>query len=569
MVSLTSIDMFAQNPLNIPPVLTGSSFNLKIQSGSQNFYSGKNTPTLGINSVWMAPTIIVYKGDSVTLNVKNTLNIKTTMHWHGLHVAAFNDGGPHQIIQPSATWSPSFKIRNNAATYWYHPHGAGQTDPQVSKGLSGFLIVKDSQEAALNLPRTYGIDDIPLNIQSKAFDDLQQIAIATESDTAIFINGTLHAYFNSPAQVIRFRLLNGSSLRTYNLGLSNGQKFYQIATDGGMLDSSIVLTRLILSPGERAEILINFAGLSGQTIYLKSYASELPKGIYGANQIGMGKDTIAEYGTNFLNGSDFNLMELRIVAQTTNPITTVPTALIPFIPLNKNFVTNSRTIEFDTIRLLQNDLPNLSEGPFAMNKRSFDMDSINEVIYLNTTEIWTLVNNTLVAHPFHIHDVQFNIIKKNGMEPSSSEKGWKDVVLVMPKDSVKFITRFEDFANNKVPYMYHCHLLHHEDDGMMGSFLVIDTARLTSIKNIQKSTMKIEAFPNPSNNIWTIDGSAPNKIILVEVFNILGKSIFSLSPSQQSNKISFNISNEELPCGMYFLKLTSLTTSQTIHLIKI
>lgn len=129
----------AQNLLIIPPALTGTSFNLNVQSGIQSFYTGINTPTYGINGPWMAPTIIVNKGDSITLNVINGLNVKTTMHWHGLHVAPENDGGPHQIIQPSTSWSPSFKIRNQAGTFWYHPHGAGQTDLQVSKGLAGFL----------------------------------------------------------------------------------------------------------------------------------------------------------------------------------------------------------------------------------------------------------------------------------------------------------------------------------------------------------------------------------------------------------------------------------------------
>ena len=136
----------SQNPLNIPPSMTGSNFDLTIQSGTSTFYTGKNTPTYGINGVWLAPTIIVNKDDSITLNVRNNLSVKSTLHWHGLHVAPQNDGGPHQIILPNTTWSPSFKVRNNAGTFWYHPHGAGQTDPQVSKGLAGFFIIKDAQE---------------------------------------------------------------------------------------------------------------------------------------------------------------------------------------------------------------------------------------------------------------------------------------------------------------------------------------------------------------------------------------------------------------------------------------
>jgi blue copper oxidase len=314
----------SQNPLVIPQSITGTNFNLNVQSGTKIFYGTTPTPTYGINGAFLSPTIIVNKGDSITLNVINNLNINTTMHWHGLHVSAMNDGGPHQIINPSTTWSPSFKVRNNASTFWYHPHGANQTEQQVSKGLAGLFIVKDSAEAALVLPRTYGVDDIPIIVQNKAFDGLQQIAIATDMDTAIFVNGTLNPYFNAPAQVIRFRLLNGSSLRTYNFGLSNGQTFYQIATDGGLLDTSLALTRLILSPGERAEILVNFSGMQSQTIFLKSFASELPNGIYGADSVG-GANTIHDYYDNFLNGADFNLLQINVVAQTGSPVTTLQT----------------------------------------------------------------------------------------------------------------------------------------------------------------------------------------------------------------------------------------------------
>ncbi|MBA3828309.1 MAG: multicopper oxidase domain-containing protein [Taibaiella sp.] len=525
-VSFISINSFAQNVLNIPPALTGTSFNLNIQSGSQVFYTGTTTPTYGINGPWMSPTIIVNRGDSVTLNVINHLPVKTTMHWHGLHVAPQNDGGPNQIINPGTTWSPTFKIRNNASTYWYHPHGAGQTDPQVSKGLAGILIVHDSAELALNIPHTYGIDDVPLIIQTKAFDVLQQIAIATDMDTAIFVNGTLNPYYNTPAQVIRFRLLNGSSMRSYDLGLSNGQIIYQIGTDGGLLDTPIALTRLLLSPGERAEILINFSAMTGQTVYLKSFASELPTGIYGAHTIGSGRDTIPEYTTNLLNGTDFNLLKLKIVAATSSPVTSIPPYLVPLIPYLPSAATNTRTIVLDTIRLLPGEIPNRAEGPFGMNNRSFDMDTINETVYLNTTEIWTIKNNTLIAHPFHIHNVQFNIIEEHGIALPAKKRGWKDVLLVMPMDSIKFLTRFETFANPAIPYMYHCHLLHHEDDGMMGQFVVMDGS--TSTQEINNKPDDLIIYPNPTSgllNIQTKKVLANNNII--NIYNTTGQLIYT------------------------------------------
>lgn len=556
-----SVFVQAQNPLVIPPLLTGTNFNLTVQSGTQTFYGSTPTPTYGINGAFMSPTIIVNKGDSITLNVINNLTVKTTMHWHGLHVSAMNDGGPHQEIMPSTTWSPSFKVRNNASTFWYHPHGAGQTEQQVSKGLAGLFIVRDSAENLLTLPRTYGVDDIPIIVQSKAFDMLQQIAIATDMDTALFVNGTLNPYFDAPAQVVRFRLLNGSSLRTYNFGFSNGQTFYQIATDGGLLDTSLALTRLTLSPGERAEILINFSGMVSQTIYLKSFGSELPTGIYGADTVGFGADTIHEYTDNFLNGADFNLLQLNVVAATGSPVTTIANALVPYTPFNIGSATNYRTLVFDTLRLLPIDPPNKAEGPFGINNETFHMDSINEVVHLNTTEIWTLVNKTLVAHPFHIHDIQFNVIEKSGLPPSPSETGWKDVILVLPNDSVKFITKFETFADNTTPYMYHCHLLHHEDDGMMGSFLVIDTTASTGIADIDFEN-NFSIYPNPTNDFLNII-SPDNKNFSLNIFNTLGEIIYSSQANSNLKLQTSNFSN-----GIYFLQVKSNNKFYTQKFIK-
>lgn len=551
----------AQNPLVIPPSLSGNNFILTVQNGTQNFYGTTPTPTYGINGAFLSPTIIVNKGDSITLNVTNNLSVNTTMHWHGLHVSAMNDGGPHQIINPSTTWSPSFKVRNNAATFWYHPHGANQTEQQIGKGLAGLLIVKDSAEAQLAVPRTYGTDDFPVIIQTKAFDVLQQIAIATDMDTAIFVNGTLNPYLVAPGQVIRLRLLNASSLRSFNIGLSNGQAFHQIATDGGMLDSSLALTRLIISPGERAEILVNFTGMTGQIVYLRNFGSELPTGIYGADTVGFGADTIHEYEDNFLNGADFDLLKFNIYPSTVGAITSIPAALIPYTPFNIGSATNYRTLVFDTLRLLPIDPPNRAEGPFGINNETFDMDSINEIVHLNTTEIWTLQNKTLVAHPFHIHDIQFNVIEKSGLPPIPTETGWKDVILVMPNDSVKFITKFETFADNTTPYMYHCHLLHHEDDGMMGSFLVIDTTASTAIEDIDYEN-NFSIFPNPTNDILNII-SPDSKSCSLNIFNTLGEKIYGGQQFANCKLSTANWTN-----GIYCIQIISDNKFFTKKIIK-
>jgi len=544
---------FAQNPLIIPPALTGLNFNLTVQSGTTQFYPGISTPTYGINGAFLSPTIIVNKGDVVTLNVINNLTVGTTMHWHGLHVAAENDGGPHQLISAGTTWSPSFEILNNAATFWYHPHGEGKTELHVGKGLSGLFIVHDPAELALGLPQTYGVDDIPLILQTKAFDVLHQIAIADHMDTAVFTNGVIDAVTDFPAQVIRLRVLNGSSMRTFNVGFANDMPFYQIATDGGLVAAPNTITRMMLAPGERSELLVDLTGMNGQQLQLMSYGSEMPAGIYGSPSVGVFPDTMADYDMNMLNGADFQVLDVNVVAPTANPVTVIPTSLVPYTPIPTANADINRILVLDTIRLLPGDVPSLAEGPFGINDKTFDMDSINISIPLNSTEIWTLVNKTHIAHPFHIHDVQFNVIEKSGVTPPLTEQGWKDVVLVLPHDSVKFITQFTTFSDTMVPYMYHCHLLHHEDDGMMGSFLVVDPFAAVDEQAVASSNLTV--FPNPTVNNWSISGNWKGADLVVEIVNTLGQLLYT-QEIKNVDLDTITIPTTSLENGSYVLTVT-------------
>ena len=236
--------------------------------------------------------------------------------------------------------------------------------------------MKDSVEATLTLPRTYGVDDFPIIVQTKAFDILHQIAIATEEDTAVCVNGTINPYLNAPAQVIRLRLLNGSSMRTYNFGFTANHSFKMIAGDGGLLDSTVTLTRIRLSPGERAEILLDLQGEMGDTIFLNSYSSELPNGIYGAATVtGMMGGTIPDYNLNPLNGADFGILQINVVAQTTvpTPVTTTPVTLTTNIIWSGVDVNRTLTFAPDTMM----SAPSQVEGPFNINGVHFDINTIN------------------------------------------------------------------------------------------------------------------------------------------------------------------------------------------------
>jgi bilirubin oxidase len=532
---------WGQNLLFIPDTLSGLLIPLEINHNHMHFFPGTETETMGINGPILGPTVILNKGQQVTMQVTNVTMDSTTMHWHGLHVPPEDDGGPHTPITPFSVWSPSFEVMDKAGTYWYHTHLHHMTNMHVQKGVAGMIIVRDNEEANLNLPRTYGIDDIPLIIQTKGFDSNNQIVVETALDTTLMVNATIDPYVQLPEQIVRLRVLNGSSERVYNLGLSNGNYFHLIASDGGLLNAPVQLTRLKLSPGERAEILVNLQGLLNQTISLMSYGSQLSNGIYGAAQPGMGPgQSIPNYTLNPLNGSNFEILKIQVIPVTNNPVISIPTSLSQNTPWTENSANATKTLTFSP----QIMGPSAIVGPFLINNTTFNMDVINYQIPLNNIEVWTLQNNTPIAHPFHLHNVPFYILDINGVAPPPELSGRKDVVLVPGgQGTVRFITKFENFANDSVPYMYHCHMLTHEDGGMMGQFVVFDP--LNNIVELNDDLVTI--FPNPSNEL--IQFTTEKEISQIKILSMDGQLLFQgINPIL--NKIDINHINN----GMYTIE---------------
>ncbi|KAA3653021.1 MAG: bilirubin oxidase [Calditrichaeota bacterium] len=453
LISVTFVN--AQNPLIIPDTLSGQTFELNLQNGSHQFYAGQNTRTMGVNGAILGPTLIMNKNDFVDITVTNHLEDTTTIHWHGMHVSAANDGGPHTTIAPGASWNPRFTVLDKASTYWYHPHLHEKTNLHVSKGIAGFIIVRDSEEAALNFPRTYGIDDFPIVIQTKTFDANKEIVAPSNADTVLIVNATMNPSLQVPAQVVRLRLLNGSSQRNFNIGLSSNQTFYQIGSDGGLLVARNAVNRLSLTPGERAEILIDFSDLQGQSLSLMSYAAEFPNGVYGAANAGMGMMTsLKDYNPNPMNGANFSIMQFVVTEKNADAVTEIPGTLVTVTPLMESNAVMTRNLNLTAASMG----PNSVNGKFLINNVAFDMDVINYTIPIDNVEIWSITNFSPIAHPFHIHDVQFFILDRNGRLPIAAEQGRKDVVLIHPMETVRFITKFADFADDPVPYMYHCHM---------------------------------------------------------------------------------------------------------------
>ena len=540
------------NTLWIPETLSGTTFNLALRDTfAQIVPTGQQTITAGINGKFWGPTLIFNQGDTVHMNVQNYLNDSTTIHWHGFHLPAVMDGGPHQVIPPGTNWQPYWKVTNNAATYWYHPHLHEMSVQQITKGLGGFIIVRDPIESALALPRTYGVDDIPLALTDRDFNTSNQFVDVPYGDS-LLTNGVLHAQYSLPAQVVRLRILNAAIERSYNIGFSDNRNFSIITSDGGLLNAPVSLNRYLLHAGERIEILVDFAGQSGQSFDLKAFNSTLGGFIAGGESFPNGPFA------NYLGHADFALLHINVTAQTASPITSIPTTLTNNVLLNSAsaLVTRKLTISDSTG---VTSVPVLGPNAFVLNHRLFTIDHIDYQVPLNNTEIWEITSSSAFGHPFHIHDVEFNILSVNGLAPVAAQAGWKDVVFIPGKTGntstvVKFIAKFDDYSDITHPFMFHCHIALHEDEGMMGQFVVSDTAATTDVNAIKETGADFSIFPNPANSrLFVAMQSNDAKPYYIRITNVLGQTMYMLPQPDLSNGIDIS----RLKNGMYFLQLTS------------
>ena len=470
------------NALPMPPLLEGKdidgtkTYDLTLQNGSTEFFQGVQTRTSGINGSYLGPTLKMRNGDKVRINVKNTLGETSTLHWHGAHLPASQDGGPHQVIKNGETWSPEFQIKQKAASLWYHPHLEGKTGEHVWRGMAGMMIIEDDEADALNLPNTYGVDDIPVILQDRNFtrngampyDNSMHSAMMGLSGDTPLTNGSITPHFDSKSNLLRLRILNASNASFYNLGFADNKKFKQIASDGGLLEVPVEMNRILLAPAERAEIIVELN--EGENVTLKNHKWTPAGGMMGGRGMGM----MGRRGMGMMGGGnstpEFEFLHIR-AANSFAQKKALPSKLATIDRFNESDVGARRVFE-----LQMNMGPRVMMGLLAshlINGKVMKHNRIDETVKLGATEIWEIRNSSFMAHPFHIHDVQFQILDRNGNKPSRGESGRKDVVLVNPGEAVRLIMKFEDYADPKSPFMYHCHILEHEDAGMMGQFVVV------------------------------------------------------------------------------------------------
>ncbi len=560
LIALNSIAIKAQyNNMSMPEALYGTTFNLNIHESTKQLVAGNQTITGAINNeTFWGPTLFINKDDVVNMNVTNSLNESTTLHWHGMHLPAVMDGGPHQVIPAGTVWKPYWTVKQQAATLWYHPHLHETTHAQITKGIGGFIIVKDPAESALALPRTYGVDDIVLALTSRSYNATTNTFVSPPSSIRVYgdsmlSNGTPSAQYTLPKQYVRLRILNAEIERGYNLGFSDNRTFYVIGTDGGLLGAPVAVTRLPIHVGERYEIMVNLGNDAiGSSIDLKAYNSGQSQSFPGGEP-----NTGGVFGS-LLNNTTFNVLHINIGATTTTPITAIPSSLISNTYWTAADATVNRTVS------ITNGTP--GGTPFNFDNTTYSLTMNPKVVNLNAIEKWSIANTNpaVFGHSFHLHDIEFKIVSRNTGTAAAYESGWKDTFFISKGETVSFVGKFDDFADSDVthPYMYHCHFSGHEDGGMMGQFIVTGTLGT----NQNENNTSFSLYPNPSSNLLYVNlKDANTEIYYVTIATITGRVVMMLPQPEWQNGIDIS----SLEAGVYTFQMMdkqtkSLTTKKFI-----
>lgn len=430
--------------LRVPPLDEGRVengvrvFDLTAAPGSSEFRRGVRTPTWGFNGAYLGPTLRAARGEQVRIDVHNELDETTTVHWHGMRLPAVMDGTPHQPVEPADVWSPTWTIDQPAATLWYHPHPHGATAAHVYRGLAGMWIV-DDPAADDALPNEYGVDDVPLVIQDRDIADDGTLREDRRNPfwgllgNDILVNGSYAPHFQVTTRLMRFRILNGSNARVYNLRFDDGYQYHVVATDCGLLASPVVVDEVTVSPGERVEVLVEFEARQTRVLTSRSRGHGIDEG-------------------------DFDIVQLR-AADTLLDNGSVPRE-IPG-PAAIELPPASTHREF------------ILAGDARINSKEMDMARIDAVVPVGAVEEWE-VWAPGVPHNFHIHDAAFTILEVDGRPPPAHARGLKDTVFLPSDARARLAVTFGEYPDPHTPYMFHCHILRHEDEGMMGQFTVVE-----------------------------------------------------------------------------------------------
>ncbi len=445
------------NLLPIPSATNGQA-TLIAQRTTHNIFRGKISRVLGYQSgSILGASIVVNSGDNINVNFRNNLSEASNIHWHGIITPANMDGHPEDIVFSGGSFIYNFIVTQRAGLYWYHPHPHGHTAKQAYLGLAGAFIVRDAEEQSLNLPS--GEYEIPLVIQDKRiFPDyaLDYSPTIGEIMTGymgqyITVNGVNSPYKDVRNRNYRFRILNGSNGRIYNIALSNGSSFGVIGADGGLLTAPNTVTSLLLGPGERADLIVDFSSYSiGTELFLinKTFSAGAAQGM-----------------------QEYKIIKFKVTQNDPDNF---------ILPGNLSII--NRIPESSATRTRVFDIANVAHGGHdghgggrmhTINNKTYEKTRVDETVQAGSTEIWVFDNSEgAEPHPMHIHAVQFQVLDRTGGRSNliATESGWKDTIMLLPGEKVRVIMTF---GQNRGKFVFHCHNLEHEDDGMMLQFEIV------------------------------------------------------------------------------------------------
>ena len=448
--------------------LTAKTDTLPIFSGAEtNVWRYEISPKVTGAAKSVFPIVYVKQGQVLDVNFKNSLPQPTSVHWHGFDIPASMDGHPADAIRAGGSFRYRFPVLNRASTLWFHPHPDQMTASQVAQGLAGVIVVSDPEEQALTLPR--GKRDQVLVIQDRATDANNQFVYSLQAipgfmGNKVLVNGVWNASMNVQTAVYRLRLLNGSNARIYKLAWSNGMPMTVIGTDQGLLSAPVTRNYVMLSPGERIEVWADFRSLSVSSNIKLISQSFTPGGPTGG-------------GSGLAQGASFDVMTMNVTSSVTDTIT-LPSTLSAGVPSYTlagatNFA-NPRLVPFG-----------FASAKFTLNGGTFNMSTVaaNELPKLGEEQIWEFQNigiSTLMPHPIHLHSSGFRVLERvesgtqttqvNSMKDGLLDEGFKDTFLIFPGEKVKIVMKPLFYTGR---FLYHCHNLEHEDQGMMRNFDVV------------------------------------------------------------------------------------------------
>ena len=448
--SANSQDAPFSRSLAIPPVLSPSStdqttdyYNVAMQTSTKQIVGGGLTTIWGYNGIFPGPTIKARRNRRVVVRQTNNLSVNTSVHLHGSHTAPNSDGYPTDYITPGNFRDYVYPNDQLPATLWYHDHTMDFTGRNVYNGLAGFYILTDEFEDALPLPR--GRYEVPLVVQDRTFNADGSLSYNNSGMTRfngfqgeqILTNGVIQPYHIVERRKYRFRILNGSNARFYEFALSNNQQFIQIGSDAGLLSAPVERSTILLAPAERVDVIVDFSEVNhGTNLILQ-------------NRLG--------------NGATAEVMQFRVMPwHYGKDNSRIPGVLrqVDRIPVSSATVTRNFTL---------NQSMGMGGFTFSFNNQPFSPTRIDANPQLNATEIWTFRSTTQMDHPIHIHDISWQIVDVNGIPPPAWNMGWKDTFIVPALGTVRVIGKFTDHTGD---YVFHCHILEHEDFAMMGQFRV-------------------------------------------------------------------------------------------------